>query len=142
MFLNSKIFLASFGFGLQIIQKCILNKSISDKPPSTETAEEEYPFWVTQKSGKRVPIVQSSAFTKYFGKLIVTLNDTGAVVAAEGNSILLDHTHAKSTFKDSIYSILTEYRRCVCKYGDFHELQHLFTGINISLLFQTVLCFT
>lgn len=63
--------------------------------PSTEKVEDSYPTWITQKSGKRVPIVQSSAHTKYFGQLMVTFNDEWKVISAEGNSHLLNRKYAK-----------------------------------------------
>lgn len=67
-------------------------------PIRNEPGDEMYPYpvWVTQKSNKSVPIVHAFAFTKYLGRIIVTLDDSGSVIAAEGNPILLDYTHSKS----------------------------------------------
>lgn len=42
-----------------------------------------------------MPIVQSSAHTKYFGQLMVTFNDEWKVISAEGNSHLLNRKYAK-----------------------------------------------
>ena len=50
---------------------------------------------VTSKSGKKIPVVQAYCYTKYLGKLIVTFDDNGDVIAAEGNTILLNSTIKK-----------------------------------------------
>ncbi|XP_069168282.1 snake venom 5'-nucleotidase-like [Procambarus clarkii] len=60
--------------------------------PSTEPKVGEYPTIVTQGSGKRVPVVQAYAFGKYLGKLVLTFNHKGDVIAWRGNPILLDNT--------------------------------------------------
>lgn len=38
-------------------------------PPDTDSVEGPYPTIVVQKSGKKVPVVQASAFSKYMGIL-------------------------------------------------------------------------
>lgn len=38
-------------------------------PPDTDFVEGPYPTVVEQKSGKKVPVVQASAFSKYMGIL-------------------------------------------------------------------------
>lgn len=47
----------------------------SGNPPSVETPADTYPVVVTRPDGKKVPVVQAYAFTKYLGyvKLTVTL---------------------------------------------------------------------
>lgn len=50
---------------------------------------------VTSKSGKKTPVVQAYCQTKYLGKLIVTFDDNGDVITAEGNTILLNSTIKK-----------------------------------------------
>lgn len=45
---------------------------------------------VTQESGKKVPVIQAGAFTKYLGKLMVIFDDDGVVTSATGNTRLLD----------------------------------------------------
>ncbi|CAH0563373.1 unnamed protein product [Brassicogethes aeneus] len=62
------------------------------KAPDLETPEDMYPKVVTQKSGKKVPVVQAYAYTKYMGVLNVTFNDQGDLVEFYGQPILLDHT--------------------------------------------------
>lgn len=39
------------------------------KAPENMKVAGPYPIWVTQKSGRRVPVVQTSAFTKFMGIL-------------------------------------------------------------------------
>lgn len=39
--------------------------------PDTEEPKGPYPIVVVQPSGKRVPVVQAYAFTKYLGKLSI-----------------------------------------------------------------------
>lgn len=46
---------------------------------------------VTQESGRKVPIVQAYAFTKYLGKIDVEFDEKGEVVEAKGNPILLNY---------------------------------------------------
>lgn len=41
--------------------------------PSIEEIKGPYPIVVKQKSGKKVPVVQAYAFTKYMGQLSVTV---------------------------------------------------------------------
>lgn len=48
------------------------NKPVADiKDSSPEAVRGPYPTVVVQRSGKKVPVVQAYAFTKYMGKLIV-----------------------------------------------------------------------
>ena len=58
-------------------------------PPSNENPEGTYPFIVTQPSGKKVPVVQAYAYTKYLGDLQLGFDDTGDLVSYSGNPILL-----------------------------------------------------
>lgn len=59
-------------------------------PPSIEHPLGNYPFMVTQESGRKVPIVQAYAFGKYLGYLNLTIDKDGEVTKAVGNPILLD----------------------------------------------------
>lgn len=90
----------------------------SGEKPSTEAIKGPYPIEVTQKSGKKVPVVQAYAFTKYMGQLSVTVriincvfrfpyqnliqlsfnkkkclqfNENGDLTAYSGQPILLDN---------------------------------------------------
>ena len=47
---------------------------------------------VQSEDGRDVPVVQAYAFGKYLGDLKVTFSDTGDVLKATGNPILLDST--------------------------------------------------
>ncbi|XP_063227369.1 protein 5NUC-like [Bacillus rossius redtenbacheri] len=60
------------------------------KQPDSEVPEGLYPTVVTQASGKRVPVVQAYAYTKYLGKLHLVFDEEGELQTCEGNPILLD----------------------------------------------------
>lgn len=60
------------------------------KQPDDEVPEGLYPTWITQSSGRKVPVVQSYAYTKYLGQLDIEFNSNGEVIKAEGNPLLLD----------------------------------------------------
>lgn len=72
---------------------------IGNKPDS-EDPEGIYPTFVTQKSGRQVPVVQAYAYTKYLGQLNLEFNSLGEVTHAVGNPLLLDHNvqQGKSRF--------------------------------------------
>lgn len=61
-------------------------------PPDIEKPEDMYPKIIIQKSGKKVPVVQAYAYTKYMGVLNTTFNSNGDLVNFVGQPILLDHT--------------------------------------------------
>lgn len=58
--------------------------------PDIEKALGPYPTYVTQASGKQVPVVQAYAYTKYLGKLHMIFNSKGDLLDADGTPILLD----------------------------------------------------
>lgn len=60
------------------------------KQPDREIPEGLYPTEVTQKSGRKVYVVQAFAYTKYLGNFTVTFNDKGEVSNISGNPILVD----------------------------------------------------
>lgn len=43
-------------------------------PPDMDFVEGPYPTVIEQKSGKKVPVVQASAFSKYIGKLELSVS--------------------------------------------------------------------
>lgn len=49
-----------------------------------------YPYWISNPDGVMVPIVQAYAYSKYLGHLEVLFDDAGVVLAAQGNTMLLD----------------------------------------------------
>lgn len=58
--------------------------------PNAEEVIGPYPFVVTTTAGKKVPVVQAFAFTKYLGKITLDFDSLGNLVNFEGNPILLD----------------------------------------------------
>ena len=58
--------------------------------PSNEEPEGPYPTLVEQNSGKKVPVVQAYAYTKYLGHLKLTFDNNGDMIQFEGTPILLD----------------------------------------------------
>lgn len=55
-----------------------------------DKAEGPYPTMIKGTDGVDVPVVQAYAYSKYLGHLVVTFDDDGKVVSAEGQPILLD----------------------------------------------------
>lgn len=53
-------------------------------------SEDDYPTVMTQANGKKVPIVQAYAFTKYLGYLELVFDVEGNLIHFEGSPILLD----------------------------------------------------
>ncbi|CAO1320937.1 unnamed protein product [Diamesa hyperborea] len=62
----------------------------SGKAPDFEDPEGEYPITVTQTTGKKVPVVQCYAFTKYLGYLHLEFDDGGNLIEIDGTPILLN----------------------------------------------------
>nr|ATU82509.1 venom 5' nucleotidase 2 [Lethocerus distinctifemur] len=63
--------------------------------PDIEVPASVYPHMETQASGKKVPVVQAFAWTKYLGVLNLKFNDKYQLVSASGNPILMDSTKPK-----------------------------------------------
>lgn len=61
------------------------------KQPDIEVPEDIYPTVMIQKSGKKVPVVQAYAYTKYMGKLYTTFDDEGELIQFQGKPQLLNH---------------------------------------------------
>jgi 5'-nucleotidase len=57
---------------------------------SMEKAEGPYPTMVKAADGGKVPVVTAYAYSKYLGHLVLTWNDAGKLIKAEGEPILLD----------------------------------------------------
>lgn len=75
--------------------------------PDVEYAQGSYPTYVTQASGRRVPVVQAYAYTKYLGKLVLTFDSDGEIISTDGLPILLD----KSIPQDpDVLLLLDKYR--------------------------------
>ncbi|KAL1442062.1 hypothetical protein MTO96_008068 [Rhipicephalus appendiculatus] len=58
--------------------------------PKEDTPEGPYPYVVNRSDGSRALVVQDFRFGKYLGRLDVTFNSAGHVVAWGGNPILLN----------------------------------------------------
>lgn len=58
--------------------------------PDQEKPQDVYPKVVVQPSGKKVPVVQAYAYTKYLGVLNVSFNENGDLVGFEGQPEFLD----------------------------------------------------
>ncbi|XP_034235169.1 snake venom 5'-nucleotidase-like isoform X2 [Thrips palmi] len=59
-------------------------------PPDNDVPVGLYPTWITQDSGRRVPVVQAYAFTKYMGKLKLKFDAEGELQDLQGGPILLN----------------------------------------------------
>ncbi|XP_055386861.1 protein 5NUC-like [Condylostylus longicornis] len=78
------------------------NQPDSDRPFDT------YPIVVKQHgTGKRVPVVQAYAYTKYLGHLEVTFDKNGNLIEWNGNPILLDYSVPQD---NDVLDLLEEYR--------------------------------
>ncbi|XP_075233334.1 protein 5NUC-like [Lycorma delicatula] len=64
--------------------------------PDTENPVGYYPTIVTQSSGRKVPVVQAYAYTKYLGYLLIDFKDDGEMIYTEGNPILLNHKYEQA----------------------------------------------
>lgn len=63
-----------------------------DQIPGPDTPKDEYPAVITQASGRKVLIVQASAYTKFVGNLTVYFDQAGEVQKWSGNPIFMDDT--------------------------------------------------
>ena len=83
--------------------------------PDSEVSLGPYPTYVTQASGKQVPVVQAYAYTKYLGKLHMVFNDKGDLVSADGIPILLDKNIPQDP---DVLKIVDRYRTEVLNYTE------------------------
>ncbi|XP_049775819.1 protein 5NUC-like [Schistocerca cancellata] len=75
--------------------------------PDSEVPVDLYPKIITQPSGKKVPVVQAYAYTKYLGNLTVVFDQNGELKSFTGNPVLLN----SSVEEDSeILKALEEWR--------------------------------
>lgn len=72
-----------------------------------------YPVTITQASGKKVPVVQAYAFTKYLGILHLQFDEAGNLVFFEGSPLVLD---AEIEQDDDVIGALEEFRADVENY--------------------------
>lgn len=59
--------------------------------PSVEKPYGPYPFYVTNRNNKTVPILQAYAYTKYIGKVDLKFDSDGELISINGSPILLNH---------------------------------------------------
>lgn len=78
-----------------------------------DTAYGPYPIVITQKSGKKVPVVQAYAFTKYLGMLTLQFDDAGDLLFWEGQPLILDGEVMQD---EDVMQALEEYRSDVEEY--------------------------
>ncbi|XP_073812053.1 protein 5NUC-like [Musca autumnalis] len=78
--------------------------------PDAERIDGPYPTVVNQTSGKRVPVVQAYAYTKYLGKLHVQFDKDGNLLEFDGTPILLN---ASVPREDDVLQLLETYRPAV-----------------------------
>ena len=104
MQLSFKLFIGHSGFDMdkKIAKECPLvdvvvgghtNTFLYTEPeskPDREEAEGPYPTIIEQpETGRKVPVVQAYAYTKYLGYLKMTFDGKGELTEWEGNPILL-----------------------------------------------------
>ncbi|EDW48296.1 protein 5NUC isoform X1 [Drosophila sechellia] len=63
----------------------------SGKAPSKEVSEGPYPTIVVKPDGRKVPVVQAYAYTKYLGNLSLEFDSGGNLLSFKGSPILLDN---------------------------------------------------
>lgn len=97
--------------------------------PDIEEPRGPYPLVVVQPNGKRVPVVQAYAFTKYLGKLTIKVSPTGGILSFGGQPILLDASIPRDP---DVLSLLEEFRPSVASYQN--------TIIGESLVFLNGTC--
>ncbi|XP_034952456.1 protein 5NUC-like [Chelonus insularis] len=66
------------------------------KQPDIEVPDGVYPTVVTQKSGRKVYVVQAYAYTKYLGDLTIDFDSKGEIQKIMGNPILVDSSIAQA----------------------------------------------
>ena len=105
--------------------------------PSIEKPVGPYPTIVKQPNGKKVPVVQAYAYSKYLGYLNLTFNNNGDLISYEGKPILLSQdkpqgiVYLPSHLKNQII-LLRVYL--------LYTIYLMFTNLNVYLLFNRSNC--
>ncbi|XP_002092432.3 protein 5NUC isoform X2 [Drosophila yakuba] len=84
-----------------------------------EAVRGPYPTTVVQASGKKVPVVQAYAYTKYLGKIHVQFDAEGNLIEFDGAPILLNASIAQ---EQDLLDLLDEYR------PKLEELENMILG--------------
>ena len=87
----------------------------SGEEPSVELSQGQYPTWVTQPSGRQVPVVQAYCYTKYIGHLNLQFDSEGELVLLTGRPVLLDSTIQLDPW---VESKLEKYQRVLQPYRE------------------------
>ncbi|XP_052132686.1 protein 5NUC [Frankliniella occidentalis] len=82
----------------------LFGKSATDAPPDSDVPVGLYPTWIEQASGRKVPVVQAYAFTKYMGSLKLKFDANGELTNLEGGPILLNKDVEED--KDTLAEVL------------------------------------
>ncbi|CRK95992.1 CLUMA_CG009432, isoform B, partial [Clunio marinus] len=93
--------------------------------PDIEKPLGDFPTWVTQPNGKKVPVVQAYAFTKYLGYLHLEFDDDGNLIEIDGTPILLNASIPRDP---DVLALLETYRPGIL------ELENDIVGITKVLL--------
>ncbi|KAH8297418.1 hypothetical protein KR044_011477, partial [Drosophila immigrans] len=84
------------------------SQPVADKDDTNpEAVRGPYPTTVTQPGGKKVPVVQAYAYTKYLGKIHVQFDAEGNLIEFDGAPILLN---ASVTQEQDLLDLLDVYR--------------------------------
>ncbi|XP_060656295.1 protein 5NUC-like isoform X1 [Drosophila nasuta] len=84
------------------------SQPVADKDDTNaEAVRGPYPTTVTQSSGKKVPVVQAYAYTKYLGKIHVQFDAEGNLLEFDGAPILLN---ASISQEQDLLDLLDVYR--------------------------------
>ena len=94
--------------------------------PSTDKAQGDYPTFITQASGRVVPVVQAYCYTKYIGHLVLKFDDQGELLEPVktlgvwfAEPILLDSSYERNRWIESKFekylNILEPYKEVVGK---------------------------
>lgn len=75
--------------------------------PDSEHVQGPYPTFITQASGRRVPVVQAYAYTKYLGRLHIKFDSDGETTHIDGIPIILDRTVPQD---QEVLNLLDRYR--------------------------------
>lgn len=82
--------------------------------PDSEPPSGPYPIVVVQpRTGKRVPVVQAYAFTKYLGVLRLQLHANGTIRSFVGQPLLLDHRVPRDP---EVLELLETYRPSIAEF--------------------------
>ncbi|XP_018318623.1 apyrase-like [Agrilus planipennis] len=82
--------------------------------PGPDTPAGDYPTVITQSDGRKILVVQASAYTKYLGNITVFYDKNGDVVEWEGAPIFLNASYKKD---ETIENALQPWKEIIDSYG-------------------------